>query len=52
MVKEWIAILNGELREGCTERHLKKSLKEVRERAMQISGGREFWADGTAMQRS
>lgn len=48
MGKEWIAILNRERREGRTERHLTKSLKEVRERAMQISGGREFWADGTA----
>lgn len=41
MGKEWIAILNRKLREGLTERHLKKSLKEVRERAVQIYLGEE-----------
>lgn len=39
MGKEWIAILN-ELREGLTERHLKESLKEVRESHAGIWGKR------------
>lgn len=47
MGKEWIAVLKRELRGGLTERHLMRNLKEVRERAVQISGGRAFWADGT-----
>ena len=48
MGKEQTALLQRETRGGPTEGQLKKSLKEVRERAMQMSGGRAFPAKGTA----